>query len=59
MTPANRLWALAVLIILSAAYALLVKKDPALAQVVALGYIAVMLTILIITTCWKRPPHDK
>jgi ABC-type uncharacterized transport system permease subunit len=55
MTPNNRLRILAILIVLSAAYAVIVKKDQGLAYAIALGYIAIMLTILIITQCFKKP----
>lgn len=58
MTPHRRLWLLAALIVISAMYAVVVEKDPELAYAVALGYIAIMLTILIVTACWKRPPRD-
>lgn len=47
MTPRNRLRLIAGLIVLSATYAVIVKRDPSLAQVMALGYIAIMLTILV------------
>jgi ABC-type uncharacterized transport system permease subunit len=55
MTPNKRLWFIFVLIVLSAAYAVLVKTDQSLAYAVALGYIGIMLTILIITQCFKKP----
>lgn len=46
-TPSRRLWLIAVLIVLSAAYAVIVKRDTSLAYALALGYIAIMLTILV------------
>ena len=47
MTPSNRLWLIAGLIILSAAYAVIVKRDYTMAYALALGYIAVLLTVLV------------
>lgn len=47
MTPKNRLWLVAALIVFSATYALIVKKDQDLAYATALGYIAILLTVLV------------
>lgn len=47
MTPNKRLWLVAALIIFSATYAVIVKKDTSLAYAMALGYIAVLLTVLV------------
>jgi hypothetical protein len=53
------LWTIAVLIVFSATYAVIVKKDPGLGYAFALGYIALLLTVIVILTCWKKPPHDQ
>lgn len=46
-TPSRRLWLIAVLIVLSAAYAVIVTRDKSLAYALALGYIAILLTVLV------------
>jgi hypothetical protein len=55
MTPETRLKAIGALLTLSTVYALLVGVSPALARTVALGYIAVTLTIIAMIICWKKP----
>jgi hypothetical protein len=58
MAPSKRLWLIAGLIVLSAAYAVIVKRDPGLAYGLALGYIAIMLTILVyLHICGRN--HDE
>lgn len=47
MTPNRRLWLVAVLIVLSATYAVIVNRDRSLSYALALGYIAVLLTVLV------------
>lgn len=47
MTPNRRLWLVAVLIVLSASYAVIVTRDRSLAYALALGYIAIMLTVIV------------
>ena len=44
----------AVMILISASYAVLVAKDLELAKAVALGYIALMLTLIVIVNVWKK-----
>lgn len=55
MTPHNRLGVVAGLILISAAYAVLVKKDPDLASAVASGYVALFLTVIVLLNVWKKP----
>lgn len=55
MTPRLRLWLCAVMILLSAGYAVLVAKNLEIAKAVALGYIGLMLTLLVIVNVWRRP----
>jgi hypothetical protein len=54
MTANTRLAVCAVVIILSAVYALILEQDQGLAEAVALGYIAVVLTLMFILNVWKR-----
>jgi|tagenome__1003787_1003787.scaffolds.fasta_scaffold20513553_2 hypothetical protein len=55
MTAKTRLGWIATIIILSSAYALLVKKDPSIAGAVAVGYIALILTLFLLLNFWKKP----
>jgi hypothetical protein len=55
MTAYSRLITVAVIILFSAAYAVLVKKDPALASSIAAGYVAVLLSVVIVLNLWKKP----
>lgn len=55
MNPRLRLWACVVMILVSAGYAVLVAKNLEIAKAVALGYIALMLTLIVIVNLWKRP----
>lgn len=57
MTPRTRLSAIAVVLVLSAIYAFLVARSPAAARTVALGYICLLLTIIVLIQCWRKPPH--
>lgn len=55
MTARTRLAVLAGVIIISAAYALLVKKDPQVAAAIASGYVAISLTIFLLVHVWRKP----
>lgn len=55
MRPDIRLLLVAVIIVGSALYALLIVKDSALASAVASGYVAAMLTVFALVNLWKRP----
>lgn len=55
MTPRTRLALIAGLIILSAGYAVLVKRDPTTAAAVASGYVALLLTLFVLINVWKSP----
>lgn len=54
MSPKTRLWVLFVLIVLSAGYAVLIKKDPSTASALALIYVAFLLTVIVINHTWRR-----
>jgi VIT1/CCC1 family predicted Fe2+/Mn2+ transporter len=55
VTPTTRLKLIAAVLLLSAVYAVLVAKNPAAARTIALGYIAIMLTLLVLIQYWRRP----
>lgn len=55
MTPKIRLALIAGVIVLSAAYAVLVTKNPATAAAIASGYIALLATVFILINVWKKP----
>lgn len=54
MTPQIRFVVIIAVIVLSSGYGILVVKDETLARTIALGYIAVMLTILMLLKFWKK-----
>lgn len=55
MTAKTRLALIALVIIGSAAYAVLVKQDPSTASAVAVGYVALLVTIIAAIQIWRRP----
>lgn len=55
MTANSRLLWSAVLIIISAVYAVLVARDPGVASAIAAGYIAILLTVFVLLNVWKKP----
>lgn len=55
MRPNARLLWVAVLILGSASYGVLVKKDPDFAQAVMLGYIGLVLSIFVLVQVWRKP----
>ena len=57
MTPATRGKLILGLLALSSVYAFLVGWNPELARAIAVGYIALMLTVLVLINLWKKPPH--
>lgn len=46
------------MIVFSASYAMLIVEDRDLAEVVAVGYIALLLTVFAIVNIWKKH-HDQ
>lgn len=52
--PDTRLILSVVMIIGSALYGMLLLEAPKFAEAIAVGYIAVLLTILTITNLWRR-----
>lgn len=55
MTPNTRLSLIAGIIVVSAAYAVVVRKDPAIASAIAAGYVAILLTVLALVHFWRKP----
>lgn len=55
MNPRVRLAFCAAIILGSAGYAVLIANDPNVASAVAIGYVAVLLTIFTVVNVWKRP----
>lgn len=55
MTPKIRLTLVGGILVMSAAYAVLVEKDPGVAAAVASGYVAILLTIFFLLNTWKKP----
>lgn len=54
MKPDTRLILSAILIVGSACYGVLLHEAPKLAEALALGYIAALLTIITAINLWKR-----
>lgn len=55
VTPKARLAWIGVVLAGSAFYAVLIAYDPRVASAIALGYVAVLLTIFIVVEVWKKP----
>lgn len=54
MSPSLRLLICGVIILLSAVYAVLVARDPSFASTVAIGYVAVVVTAILVVNLWKK-----
>lgn len=46
------------LLIMSAGYGFLSAKDDDLAHTLAIGYIALVLTLIVLLDTWKKNDHD-
>jgi hypothetical protein len=57
MKPSTRLFWVAVIIIGSALYTLLITWNRPLTTTLTVAYIAVILTIFVFNEVWKKPPH--
>lgn len=55
MRPNARLLLCGLTILLSACYAVLVARTPEVATAVAVGYVALLLTIFVAVNVWKKP----
>lgn len=55
MRPRTRLALSLAMIIASATYGLLIVEDPNIAEAVAMGYVAVLLTVFFAVNLWKKP----
>ena len=54
MRPSVRLWWCFVIVAVSVAYTVVLTQDKDFASAIALGYIALILTILMLTQMWKK-----
>lgn len=54
MSASLRLLLCGILILVSAIYAVLVARDPATASAIAVGYVAVVVTVILAVSLWKR-----
>ena len=54
MTPKCRLILIVLVIVGSAAYAVLVKKDPSTASAIAIGYVAFLVSIITLIQVWRK-----
>lgn len=54
MTSETRLKLSGVVILLSALYGVVIAKDPSVASAISSGYIAIVLTILVLNHVWKK-----
>lgn len=55
MRPSVRLYLTLAVIVLSALYAVVVSQDPAIASAIASGYVAMLVTVLVVINVWKKP----
>lgn len=55
MNPSTRLKLSALMIFVSTIYGVVVAQDPDVAEAIALGYIAILLTVFILVNVWKKP----
>lgn len=55
MSSHTRLKLSAVMIVLSALFAVLVASDPQTASAISTGYVAVLLTAFVLVELWKKP----
>lgn len=55
MTPSLRLKLCVATIGMSTIYAVIVAKDPQLASAIAVGYVAILLTVFVLVHFWKKP----
>jgi hypothetical protein len=54
MSASLRLFLCGVIILVSAVYAVLVASDPSFASAVASGYVAVVVTVILVVNIWKK-----
>lgn len=54
MSASLRLLLCGVLIIMSAIYAVFVARDPAFAAAIAAGYVALVISVFLLVSFWKK-----
>lgn len=55
MSPSVRLRLVAVVLLMSAVYAVMVAKDPQVASAISSGYVAIVVTVIVLVNVWKKP----
>jgi hypothetical protein len=55
MAPMTRLILCAMIIVSSSLYGLVIAYDAAIAEAIALGYVALLLTVFFAVNVWKKP----
>ncbi len=55
MNSSTRLNVSIIMIVLSAVYAVMLVKDPSVASAVAIGYVAIIMTGVVLSNVWKKP----
>jgi membrane protein YdbS with pleckstrin-like domain len=55
MSLSCRLALIASVLIGSAAYAVLVAQNPSIASAIAVGYVALLVTVITVIQIWRRP----
>lgn len=55
MTSTTRLQVCGVILVISAAYAVLLAQDTEVASAIASGYVALLLTAIVLVNVWKKP----
>jgi len=58
MGPNARLRMSIFMIVFSAIYAVLIAENRDLAEALAVGYIALLLTVFVMVNIWKKQHHD-
>lgn len=55
MTSNSRMQIAVLIVVFSALYALLIAKDPGIASAISSGYVAIVLTAILISNVRKKP----
>lgn len=58
MRPKARLKLAAGIIVVSLLYGYLVAEDASVASAIAVGYVALLLTVLVVINIWKKPEPE-
>lgn len=55
MNSSTRLVSSVVIILMSVIYGVIIAADPDVAAAIAVAYVSILLTVLLITNVWKKP----